>query len=191
MVWLKAFKTPLVFLMLLVILRNFVFEVYMVDSPSMIPAILPTEIYYVDKMSGGALMPRRFAEIPIINVFTWIRPLRVMDERNDWGMLRFPGFRKFREGDVILFYAVDGSRNVLVKRIDHVCYDNGNASYFVLGDSRDNSTDSRCFGLVPDSMVIGRAKHVLFSWDGQACLQKKVRWGRIGYDISKSEAPNQ
>lgn len=136
-------------------------------------------------------MPRRFADIPILNIFTWIKPLRELDERNDWGAHRFPGFRKFKKGDVILFYALDGSKNVLVKRIETVYKRNGETSYFVLGDNRDNSTDSRCFGLVPDCMVIGRAKHVLFSWDNEAKGLQKIRWNRIGYDISKSKAREQ
>lgn len=175
-------------LVLIMTFRLFMCEVYMVDSPSMIPSILPTEIYCVDKLSGGAIMPRRFAEIPIINVFTWIRPLREMDERNDWGAHRFPKFREFKKGDVILFYALDGSKNVIVKRIETVYKENGQTSYFVLGDNRDNSTDSRSFGPVPDNMVIGRAKHVLFSWDNEAKGLQKVRWDRIGFDISKSKA---
>lgn len=168
--------------------RTLIFEIYVVDSPSMTPTIQPTEVYYVDKLSGGALMPRRFADIPIINIFTWIKPLRELDERNDWGSHRFPRFREFKKGDVILFYALDGSKNVLVKRIETVYKENGQTSYFVLGDNRDNSTDSRSFGLVPDSMVIGKAKHVLFSWDNEAKGLQKVRWDRIGFDISKSKA---
>lgn len=175
-------------IVLMVGFRLFACEVYMVDSPSMIPAIQPTEIYCVDKLSGGALMPRKFADIPIINVFTWIRPLREMDERNDWGSHRFPGFRAFRKGDVILFHAKDDERVVLVKRIEHVYNDRGKTCYYVLGDNRGNSTDSRCFGLVPDSMVIGRAKHVLFSWNADAKGINKIRWNRIGHDISDTTA---
>lgn len=163
----------------------------MVDSPSMIPTIQPTEVYFVDKLSGGALMPRRFADIPIINIFTWIKPLRELDEKNDWGPHRFPGFRELQKDDVILFYALDGSKNVLVKRIGTVYKENGQTSYFVLGDNRSNSTDSRSFGLVPDSLVIGRAKHVLFSWDNEAKGLQEIRWRRIGFDISKSRVGDQ
>ncbi len=37
--------------------------------------------------------------------------------------------------------------------------------YFVLGDARDNSFDSRYFGLVDRDQVVGRASRVVFSFD--------------------------
>jgi len=37
--------------------------------------------------------------------------------------------------------------------------------YFMLGDNRDNSADSRYFGFVPRPLLIGRAHHVLVSAD--------------------------
>lgn len=37
--------------------------------------------------------------------------------------------------------------------------------YFMLGDNRDNSEDSRYIGFVPRSGIIGRAKHILVSAD--------------------------
>lgn len=37
--------------------------------------------------------------------------------------------------------------------------------YLVLGDNRDNSADSRYFGFVPRSALIGRAHHILVSVD--------------------------
>lgn len=169
---------------LIVAFRLFVCEIYFVDSPSMIPTIQPTEIYCVDKLSGGALMPRRFAEIPIVNVFTWIKPLRELDERNDWGGVRLLGYRDFEKGDVILFHAKDDYKTVLVKRIAYIVHENGQTSYYVLGDNADNSTDSRNFGLIPECSVIGRAKYVLFSWDREAKGMHKFRWSRIGYNIS-------
>ncbi len=110
-----------------------------------------------------------------------------MDEQNDWGVRRFDGFRKFRRDDVILFHAKDNYKTILVKRIDHVVYKNGKTSYYVLGDNVENSFDSRHFGLIPESSIIGRAKYVLFSWHSEAKGLSKFRWRRIGYNISNGK----
>jgi signal peptidase I len=53
-------------------------------------------------------------------------------------------------------------------------------SYFVLGDLRDNSLDSRHFGPVGREKVKGKATGIYFSWDRNA---SSVRWGRIGKKI--------
>ena len=37
--------------------------------------------------------------------------------------------------------------------------------YLMLGDNRDNSGDSRYFGLVPRKQIVGRAEKVIVSWD--------------------------
>jgi len=37
--------------------------------------------------------------------------------------------------------------------------------YFMMGDSRDNSRDSRYFGFVPRAAIVGRATHVVVSLD--------------------------
>lgn len=50
-------------------------------------------------------------------------------------------------------------------------------SYFVLGDHRSNSHDSRYWGVVADKKIIGKARFVALSFDWP---HKKIRWQRIG-----------
>lgn len=40
-----------------------------------------------------------------------------------------------------------------------------NGAYFMMGDSRGNSRDSRYFGFVPRAAIVGRATHVIVSLD--------------------------
>ena len=59
--------------------------------------------------------------------------------------------------------------------------------YFVLGDNRDNSEDSRYWGFVEESSIRGRPWMVYYSFDmydeDPWGWIKSVRWGRIGEQI--------
>ncbi len=88
----------------------------------------------------------------------------------------------------------------LPNNIDHAIYTHAEArnnfpygdiivppnSYFMMGDNRSNSQDSRFWGFVRDQDILGKAIYTWMSWDSsQSPLSLPVRWSRIGKSVYK------
>ncbi len=202
--------------------RIFVFEICFVPTNSMIPTIQPGELAIYEKITFGNIYPRRLADIPVINLFTWITPLRKLDELIDWGYHRRQGKRLPRKDDIVLFHHPENKEILLVKRISKIIEKNKTITidsdnyrqieqmakhenrkitrlrnrifidgehvksftpsqnhYFMSGDNAGNSTDSRIFGYIPETYIVGKIGLILFSWDRDASGWQKIRWKRL------------
>ncbi len=73
-------------------------------------------------------------------------------------------------------FSVDG------QSLENFIYTVKHRHYFMMGDNRDNSLDSRYWGFLPERNVVGEGLIVYWSWDSRMPLYrifKKIRWNRI------------
>lgn len=181
-----SFTLSLIAVFLLIGLTKFLaYDVYHIPTNSMSPAIEAGDRVIASKWKTGTILPK------------WLNPN---------GDLRSPQLSNINKGDIILFRhpAKDEpiwDRVILAKRVNGIAgeylslpdeginnlyipaagdsteYDH----YFVMGDFKENSHDSRHWGLVPSNLIIGKVERVLYSthdpikhWEN-----KKFNWGRF------------
>lgn len=183
----KTGKTIFLLLIICLFIRIVIGEPCFIPSESMEPTLLRGDRVWINKLAYGGKLPIRWADIPLLNIFTWISPLRIADERNKWKYRRLPGYTHPQKGDIVVFNSPSDPHLLLVKRIVQVIEKNdtltssipGQFFYFMEGDNRYNSHDSRTFGSIPEEAIIGKLNFVLFSLTPDISFWKSIRWERI------------
>lgn len=110
----------------------------------------------------GILIPAKGLTVPM-NEEAWAlyeRPIRVYENNPS---------ATFRDGKLY----IDGE--------PRDSYTFGMDYYFMMGDNRDNSLDSRYWGFVPEDHIVGTPWRVLISFDGE---KGGIRWNRIFKDAN-------
>jgi signal peptidase I len=178
-------------IMLALFIRTFVVQAFKIPSGSMIPTLSIGDHILVNKFIYGIKLP--FTDLIVVPISTPQRGDIIVfkypeDESKDFikRVVGTPGdVVEVRNKEVYLNGAhLDNAHVQHVDReINQDRRDNfGPAtvpqeSYFVMGDNRDQSLDSRFWGFVKESKIRGQAFLIYWSWDG---ADTWVRWNRIG-----------
>lgn len=192
-------------LLVVLVIRSFVFEPFRIPSGSMMPTLVQGDFIFVKKYSYGLRLP--VTETKVIETG--------MPERGDVVVFRLPSdpsinyikrvvglpgdelvYERHRltiNGESISLEADqppryveqlgDRKHDILIidpsyTRNDGV-YRVPEGQYFVMGDNRDNSQDSRFIDTIPESYLVGEAVRIWMHLDGLSW----PRWERIGRKI--------
>lgn len=137
------------------------------------------DIVIIDSDAAGKRLVKRIIGLPGDTVYMRNNLLVVNGEIADFDILT-----EDREGMVIAEHLFDQTHQALLSNSRG---NRGTRSYgpaqvpadhfFVLGDNRDNSADSRLYSFIPRDQLVGRSSSVVFSLDRE--LNFKPRSGRF------------
>ena len=193
-------------LVLTFLLRAFVIQAFRIPSESMVPTLLTGDFLFVNKFEYGPKIPFTHIRLPGLRgprtgdiiVFQYpVNPSQDFIKR-----CIASGGQTVEVRDKVVY--VDGARSLAADR--HACHMYPDTScggmagpypedatlqscrdnfgpfrvppnhLFMMGDNRENSSDSRVWGTVPMDYVKGRALFIYWSWDGARFMP---RWGRL------------
>ncbi|WP_197526050.1 signal peptidase I [Gemmatimonas aurantiaca] len=191
--------------LLAVAIRTFVVEAYRIPSRSMERTLLSGDFLLVNKLAYGAEVPVLNRRVPAMRapqrdelvVFDWpVDPSVAFVKR----LVGMPGDTVAMAAGVFVRNGTPQSEQWVFRGGDAdpgpQDLQEGSARrdwgplvvpprhYFVLGDNRDNSLDSRAWGFVPDSLLRGAPLFVYYSFEPDSTVRApwltRIRWHRLG-----------
>ena len=221
MSWLVEYSRSFFFVLLLVwIIRSFIFQPYRVPTGSLEPTILPGDFIAVSQFSYGLRLPVIHAEILDISktktgqivLFRWPVDPKILFVKRVIGV---PGDHIVYKNKTLYINGKEMKQTYIsegadiepgeepqivtikqedlngVKHLIQLAVKGGETEnfdiavpkdmYFMMGDNRDDSDDSRMWGFVPENNLVGKAFGIWMSWDSEAKWGiHKIRWLRIG-----------
>lgn len=201
-------------LLLVLIIRSFLFQPYRVPTGSLEPTVLPGDFIAVNQYAYGLRLPVLGTKILSINepkkgdiaLFYWpVDPKMIFVKRvvgTPGDKLEYKNKILYVNGEEMKQTPLGMAENIepgrkpipVEKRRENLVgvehdifvlkeggwtgegkYEVPEGYYFMMGDNRDFSDDSRAWGLVPDSALIGKAFGIILSWDSN---NTNIRWNR-------------
>lgn len=197
-------------LLIVLVIRSFVFEPFRIPSGSMMPTLLQGDYIFVEKYAYGLRLPViekkivktgepqrgdvvvfRLPTEPSVNYIKRVIGLpgdRIVYERHHLIVNGKP-VTVMKDESVAAppeqFIERLGDRHhaILISNPANSVHDGDytvpEGQYFMMGDNRDNSRDSRFIGTVPETFLVGKAVRVWMHMDGL----EWPAWRRIGMKI--------
>lgn len=78
---------------------------------------------------------------------------------------------------------------ILINGKPATTYTFGQNYYWMMGDNRHNSEDSRYWGYVPENHIVGKPIFIWLSWDTNGKGLNKIRWDRVFTTVSGEGQP--
>jgi signal peptidase I len=184
-------------ILLALVIRTLVVQAFTIPSGSMMDTLLVGDYILVNKFLYGAELPLADAHLPGLrhpergDIIVFKYP---QDEKRDFikRIVGTPGDTVQMRGSQVLVngrplvepYVKGGGASAHAGAPGYCGYAYGCEatrvppdSYFVMGDNRDNSQDSRYWGFVKRDKIKGKAFLIYWSWDGE---RHWPRWLRLG-----------
>ena len=172
-------------LLIVLVFRSFLFEPFKIPSGSMIPTLLVGDFIVVNKFAYGIRLPVLNKKIIGIGepkrgdvvVFRYPKDPSVNFIKRAVGLpgdtITYRDKQLFINGekvDASLYWEQLGNANHNILLHDRSGSRNGQwlvpeGHYFMMGDNRDRSNDSREWGFVPEENVLGRAIGIWLNFD--------------------------
>ena len=192
---------------LIFILRTFLFEPYQIPSGSMLPGLKVGDFILVKKFTYGIKVnrtgpPIAFGKDPELgDVVVFIPPhdhrpfvKRLIGKPGD--RITYINKKLYVNGKPInqkllsekdnlrIYEELLKDRTIQIQQItSRINYPEEwevpKGMYFVIGDNRDNSNDSRYWGFVPRENFMGTADYIWMSWECWTCAPSFKRAGKI------------
>jgi signal peptidase I len=204
---LEIVETLVLTLVIYLVIHNFVAQPFEVEQESMVPTVNPGEYVLIDKISphfndyerGDIVVfqpPEGFGQggVPFIKRVIGM-PGDTVSLENGRVFVEQPGGSPVRLEEPYVVHTIEGGTAPTLPKDSEgtTSWTVPAGTYFVMGDNRPNSQDSRFFGVVDRELIVGRAWFRYFPLDRVGFVGHPAYAGlsTAAYDRARSSATIQ